>query len=188
MNEIHDATPPAPPEPPFVRALRSIDKAFAKLEELALAMLLLVLIVLAVYQAYKRNIAPPSPYWPDELIRYSVFYIGLIGAALASQSDRLINIDMFSRRFSPRGRLVVGLVTTAFTLGICVLIIMGGLHVHGVNVRLGEEGEVIAPATGILALPIGVGLIGFHLTLHAIIDIYYLATGRTPPAHAPVVI
>ncbi len=187
MIKILEPEPP-PPEPSFVISLRAVDRVFAKIEEMALAALLMTLIFLAVYQAYKRNVAPPSPYWPDELIRYSVFYIGLLGAALASQSDRLINIDMLTRLFSPRGKLIIRLVTTAFTLGVCVLLVKGGFHVRDINVQLHEEGELISPATGILALPVGAALIGFHLTLHAVIDIYYLATGRKPPESAPVII
>lgn len=179
--------PASPDEPSPIKALRAVDKALSALEAVLLAVLLVALIFMAVYQAYKRNFAPPSPFWPDELIRYAVFSIGLLGAALASSTDRLINIDMFTRMMSPRGKLITRIVTTLFTITICWLVVKGGLDVREINIRLGEEGEVIKPEDGILALPVGAALIGFHLSLHTIINVWYLVTGRTPPESGPQV-
>jgi TRAP-type C4-dicarboxylate transport system permease small subunit len=178
---VADALSPPPDEPSSIRALRKIGKALSKVEELVLAIFLVTLIVLAVYNAYKRHFSPPSPYWPDEIIRYSVFSIGLLGAALAAHSGRLMNIDLVVRLFSPRKRVVMRVLTTLFTLVVCWLLVKGSLHVRAVNLKLGEHGELVNPSTGILVLPIAAVLIGVHYTLHMIIDVYYLAIGKLPP-------
>ncbi len=178
---VADALSPPPDEPASIRALRKLGRALSRVEELVLAAFLVTLILLAVYNAYKRHFSPPSPYWPDEIIRYSVFSIGLLGAALAANSGRLMNIDLVVRLFSPRGRIIVRVLTTLFTLFVCWLLFKGSLEVRAVNLRLHEHGEVITPATGILVLPIAATLIGVHMALHMIIDIYYLAVGRLPP-------
>jgi TRAP-type C4-dicarboxylate transport system permease small subunit len=164
-----------------VRWLRAVDKGLARIEEMFLAAALVVLIFLATYQAYKRNYAPPAPYWTDELIRYAVFAIGLLGAALATQSERLINVDLFTRVMTKRGRLIAKVLTAVFTIYMAWWFVKGGLHVRRINQELHESGEVIAPATAILALPIGAALIGLHLTLHSLIDLYYLVTGKEAP-------
>jgi TRAP-type C4-dicarboxylate transport system permease small subunit len=187
MSKTSEPGSPLVDEPGFLKGLRALDRAIARVEEAVLAVLLLTLILLAVYQAYKRNLSPPSPYWPDELIRYSVFGIGLIGGALAAQGGKLINIDMLTRLFSPRGRLVIRVLTTAFTVFVCVMLVKGGLHVRGVNMLLHEEGEVITPATIILALPIAAILIAVHMTIRSIGDIYYLVSGKEPPKEEMVV-
>jgi TRAP-type C4-dicarboxylate transport system permease small subunit len=186
MSQTTESASPAD-EPGFLRGLRALDRAIARVEELVLAVLLLVLIVLAVYQAYKRNVSPPSPYWPDELIRYAVFSIGLIGGALAAQGGKLINIDMLTRLFSPRGRLVIRLITTAFTVFVLVMLVKGGLHVRGVNMLLNEEGEVITPATAILVLPTAAVLVAFHMLVRSASDLYYLISGKEPPKEEMVV-
>jgi TRAP-type C4-dicarboxylate transport system permease small subunit len=178
---VADALLPPPNEPSFIKGLRKTGKLLSRIEEIVLALLLVTLIMLAVYNAYKRHFSPPSPYWPDEIIRYSVFSIGLLGAALAANTGRLMNIDLLVRLFSPRGRVVLRILTTLFTLVVCWLLFMGSLEVRQVNLRLQEHGEVITPATGILVLPIASVLIGLHLALHMIIDIYYLSIGRLPP-------
>jgi TRAP-type C4-dicarboxylate transport system permease small subunit len=178
---VADALSPPADEPSFIKGLRKLGRGMSRVEEFVLAMLLVVLILLAVYNAYKRHFSPPSPYWPDEIIRYSVFSIGLLGATLAANTGRLMNIDLLLRLFSPRGRVILRVLTTLFTIVVCYLLFMGSLEVRAVNLRLNEHGEIITPATGILVLPIASVLIGIHLALHTIIDVYYLTIGRLPP-------
>src|SRR5215470_3246653 len=88
---------PVADEPRFVAILRKIDRAFMHLEGVLVTACLFALIVVGAFAALKRRFAPPSPFWTDELVRYMVFFVGLVGAALAAQSDRLFNIDMFTR-------------------------------------------------------------------------------------------
>jgi TRAP-type C4-dicarboxylate transport system permease small subunit len=178
---VADALGPPADEPSFIKGLRKLGRGIARVEEVVLAALLVTLILLAVYNAYKRHFSPPSPYWPDEIIRYSVFSIGLLGAALAANTGRLMNIDLVVRLFSPKGRVVLRVLTAAFTIVVCYLLFMGSMEVRAVNIRLHEHGELITPATGILVLPIASVLIAVHITLHMLIDAYYLAIGRLPP-------
>ena len=178
---VADALSPPPDEPGFIKGLRKTGRLMSRVEEVILSVLLVILIVLAVYNAYKRHFSPPSPYWPDEIIRYAVFSIGLLGAALAANTGRLMNIDLFVRLFGPRTRVWMRVLATLFTLYVLYLMIMGSLEVREVNMRLHEHGELVTPATGILVLPIACFLIGVHMTLHMIIDLYYLSIGRLPP-------
>src|SRR5688572_5349528 len=101
---------PLPPEPRPVAVLRGIDRGLARLEEVLLSAALLTLLLVGVFSALKRNFFPPSLFWADEVIRYAVFLTGLLGAALASQSERLFNIDMFARLMSVRGKLITKIV------------------------------------------------------------------------------
>jgi TRAP-type C4-dicarboxylate transport system permease small subunit len=172
-------SPPLPPEPGLVRVLRAVDRTLAKIEEIALAACLLVLLLVGVLGAVKRNFLPPSPFWIDEAVRYSVFFIGLLGAALATQSDRLFNIDMFARAMSVRGKLIVRMLSAAFTIGVCLIFLESSLLLR--EVLHGEEGELFEPATGILSLPIAMVAIMIHLAIHFAISAYYLVTGGTPP-------
>jgi TRAP-type C4-dicarboxylate transport system permease small subunit len=170
----------AAPEPAPVAALRRIDRGLAKIEEILLALFLAILLVIGVIGAVKRNFLPPSPFWLEEAVRYSVFFIGLLGAALAAQSDRLFNIDMFARLMGVRGKLVIRVLSSAFTIAICWLFLSSSLIVRRVALA-GEEGEILPPEIGILSLPIAMAAIMLHLFLHLLIALYYLATGKTPP-------
>lgn len=176
---VGDGAPP-PPDPPVVAALRTIDRSLAKLEEILLGVFLLALLLIGVLGAVKRNFLPPSPFWIEEAVRYCVFAIGLIGAALAAQSERLFNIDMFTRLFGVRGKLVVQILSALFTIAVCWMFMKSSFVLREVALA-GEEGELLAPETGILSLPIAMIAIMTHLALHALIALYFLVTGRTPP-------
>ncbi len=159
--------------------LRTVDRALAKVEETTLTIVLLSLVFLGVYQMIRVHWLPPAPYFTRELIKYCVLFIGMIAGALAAQSDRLFNIDMFTRIFGMRGKLVIRIISALFCVWICFMYIQGSRAL--LAVLAGEKGEVMAPATGMLPLPVGAGLIGAHLTLHSIIDAYYLISGRPSP-------
>jgi TRAP-type C4-dicarboxylate transport system permease small subunit len=175
---------PIPEEPRAVALLRTIDRGLMNLESLVVTLVLVVLILVGVYGALKRNFAPPAPFWTDEIIRYAVFWIGLIGAALAAQSDRLFNIDMFTRSLSVRGKLVIRLISAGFTIFVCWLFFRSSVSLR--EILLDEKGEILDPKWGVLALPIGMALIATHMLLHILIDGIYLVSGRTPPELEPV--
>jgi TRAP-type C4-dicarboxylate transport system permease small subunit len=168
-----------PTAPRLVRALRGIDRAIARLEEAIVGLALLALILLGVYKAITLNLFPPSPFWIGEMLRYAVFCIGLIGAALAAQSNRLFNIDLMTRLFGPRGRLVIRVITTLFTIAVCLLVLKASLLLRGFIAD--EEGEVLAPKWGMLSLPAAMVLIIFHNAVRLVSDLVYLFSGRVPP-------
>ncbi len=125
---------------------------------------------------------PQNGFWVDELLRYSVFSIGLLGGALAAQAVKLMNIDMITRLFGLRGRLALRVITTAFVILVCMWLYQGGLVVRAINLKTPEINEVvIKPANAILVLPIGAALIAVHSTLHIITDLYYIAANKKPP-------
>ncbi len=181
MREAHlGEAEPRPPEPGPIPTLRAIDRGLAAAESVAVTIFLFVLIFVGVFGALKRNFAPPAPFWTDEVIRYSVFFIGLVGAALAAQSERLFNIDMFTRALSVRGKLGMRVVMALFTLAVCWMFFTGSLQLR--EILLDEKGEILDPKWGVLSLPIAVLLIAAHMLIHVAIDLYYLAAGKTPPA------
>lgn len=171
--------PTHPAEPAPIKLLRVLDHSLGYAEQVALAVALGTLIFVGAYQALMRNAFAKNPFWIDETIRYSVFFIGLLGGALAAQSDRLITIDMITRLLPVRGRLLLRIIGAIFTIGICVLLWKSSLLFR--SVILDEKGEVMRPATALLALPVGAALIAVHLALHTIVDSYYLVLGRLPP-------
>ena len=141
---------PLPPEPRPVALMRGIDRGLAKIEEILLITGLLTLLLVGVASALKRNFFPPSFFWAEEVIRYAVFLIGLLGAALAAQSDRLFNIDMFQRLLGVRGKLVIKIVNGLFTIAVCMLFLSSSGLLR--TVLEGEEYEVVPPTIGVLPL------------------------------------
>lgn len=91
-----------------------------RLEDLLLVGLLLSMISIAFTQIVLRNGFDGGIVWADSLLRIMVLWIALIGALVASRDQRHINIDLISRFLPPMGKRVAGVVSTLFTMLICL--------------------------------------------------------------------
>ena len=119
--------------------------------------------------------------WWFDIVRGGTFSVAMIGAVFASHQQRHLAMDLISRRLAPRGRLVLRVILAVFTMFIAGLLVRSGLHQLG---TVGEEGgeHLISTHTIVMFMPVGAGLIIVHTLLHMVIDLDYLARGKTPPA------
>jgi TRAP-type C4-dicarboxylate transport system permease small subunit len=151
------------------------------MEHALLVVLLLVLVGVGAGQAIATKLGS-SWAWSFEIIRYSVFFIAMTGAALSAHTGQLIAMDFVTRMISPQNRARLRVVLRLFTIAICVLLVVGGKML--VSAATDTLYHVINPRWGLMALPIGAGLIAVHVLLHMAIDLIYLLRGRTPPEGA----
>jgi TRAP-type C4-dicarboxylate transport system permease small subunit len=68
-----------------------------RFEDAALMVLLGTMVLLAGLQIVQRNLLGMGWIWIDELLRIQVLWLGLVGALIATRSDRHITIDVLSR-------------------------------------------------------------------------------------------
>jgi TRAP-type C4-dicarboxylate transport system permease small subunit len=178
-----DATAePAPKvtEPAAVAWIRRINGAVGHAEAAIVLVFLGALIFVGAYQAIARNFFRHNPDWVDPIIRYSVFLIGLVGGALAAQADRLINMDLTTRILGARVRLGIKVLSGLFSIYVCWYFYKAGMLVY--RSMVGERDHNIIKAEHVaLAIPVCMMLIAFHMLMHAAVDAYYVASGRTPP-------
>jgi TRAP-type transport system small permease protein len=177
------ASPSEPDGPPAgaISVLRAVDRAIGHVEVAALVFFLVTLIGVASAQAVAHKVFGTSWDWSFEIIRYSVFFIAMTGAALAAHNQRLIAMDVISRLLSPRARAHVRLVLRTFTLGACAFLVYGGYLVQAKIAAEPANYELLSDAHAAWALPVGAALIGLHVALHLVIDVAYLVEGSLPP-------
>ena len=168
-------------EPAGARALRQLNDWLGRIETGALALLLALLVGTGVYQTLAAHFFEKNDTWPYEIIRYSVFFIAMTGAALAAAKARMINMDVVTRLLRPRTRAALRVGTSLFAVAVCFFLFKGGMDMRDTAAGRNEAYDYISPSSGLLALPIGAVLIGFHFLLHAIIDAIWLAGGKLPP-------
>ncbi|MDE0690909.1 MAG: TRAP transporter small permease [Gammaproteobacteria bacterium] len=99
-----------------------LRRAVHTVETALLVALLLVMIGVAVYQVLARNLFGTGIVWGDELVRVSVLWVTMIGAASAAATDSHIRIDIVSRFASERMNGVASRITSAFTALVCGLL------------------------------------------------------------------
>ena len=178
-----DENPPFPPadEPAPVGLLRRLDAGIGLVEQIALCGFLVALIGSGLVSAIAGNVFSTSVSWTAEVIRYSVFYIAMIGAALCAQKARMMSMDVLTRLMTSKQKAMARVLTGMFVVFICALLVMGGLHLLKETEKVVHTYDFINPDIGKLALPIGAGLIALHYVLHLLIDIRYFAAGRIAP-------
>lgn len=105
-----------------------VDKVLANV--LILIMSLMVLNVL--WQVFSRYLMSSPSSFTDELSRYLMIWVGILGAAYVAGKQGHVAIDVLLRKLSPvsqkRLRVVIDLLISLFSL--CALVIGGGRLVY----------------------------------------------------------
>ncbi len=151
-----------------------IDKYLGYL--LAAIMGLMVLdVVWGVIMRYLFN-SPSS--FTDELARYFLIWVGLLGAALAAGKQMHLAIDLLPKKLEPEGRkrlnIIIEIIIFLFALSILVI---GGARLVYITLTLGQA----SPSLGI-----PLGYIYIVLPLSGLLIMYYsvinivLALKETP--------
>jgi TRAP-type C4-dicarboxylate transport system permease small subunit len=169
--------------------LRTIDNYVGLIEQGLLFAIFAAVVLVASLSALSGHIAHHQiGQWWHFVVRKGTFAIAMLGAAFATHQQRLLAMDLVSRRLPPKGRLILGIVIKLFTIAICVVLYhIGwvlrdqGMGTAGPTLSLGftlTERDVVA------VIPIGAALIIFHCLVHAAIEIDYLVRGKLLPERA----
>ncbi|MBD3333933.1 MAG: TRAP transporter small permease subunit [Candidatus Eisenbacteria bacterium] len=87
-----------------------------------LTFLLFGAILLSTLQIILRNLFDIGLLWIDPLLRYSVLWVGLLGAFVATRSLRHITIDIVGRMLPDHVRPGVRILTSTVSLVACALL------------------------------------------------------------------
>ncbi len=177
-----EPAPFPPPNEPFpVGHIRKVDAAIGLAEQVMLCLLLVGLVVSALISAVYGNFLNESIGWTAEVIRYAVFYIAMIGAALCAQKARMMAMDVVTRFMNPLQKAASRVVVALFVIFLCYLLVAASRHLAEETASLHEGYDLISPEIGTIALPLGAALIALHYVLHLLIDVRYFAAGKLPP-------
>jgi TRAP-type C4-dicarboxylate transport system permease small subunit len=130
-----------------------------RLEDLSLMLLLGAMILLAGLQIVQRNFLATGWIWVDELLRILVLWLGLVGAVIATRSDRHITIDVLSRWLPAAVQQPLKVLVELFAGGVCAVLCWHGIRFVQVErsfgaTLLGEYPAWLAQAI----IPIAFGL------------------------------
>ena len=90
-------------------------RAIALVEDALLVVLLAAMVGLAATQIILRNLFDSAILWADPMLRVGVLWVGMIGAMVATRSDKQISVDVVSRFLPPRLKARVRVITDLFT-------------------------------------------------------------------------
>lgn len=163
--------------------VRKVDGGVGMIEQAFLFLLLIAVVVTASSAALSdKLLGTHMGRWWFTVVRGGTFTIAMIAAAFATHQQRHLAMDLVSRRLSPRGRLILGMLLKVFTIVIAAVLFRSGMHQRD-HVG-GVVQEFVSDKTIVTMLPVGCALIILHSLLHIVIDIDYLVRGKLPPERA----
>jgi len=132
-------------------------------------LLLIGMCAVVVVQVFARYLFSYSFVWAEELVRYLMIWMVMIGAARVEALGEHIRIDFFPLLAGPRGRRLMEIFFRLCTLTFLVIIFIKGLKVAAFNRLFESSGLRISMMWPALAIPIGALLIILY-TLKGLFD------------------
>jgi C4-dicarboxylate transporter DctQ subunit len=159
-----------------MKIIKAIETLLAKLEGGVLVFLLSIMIMMAFLQVILRDFFRTGILWGDIFTRNLVLWVGFLGAALASREGRHFSIDVVTKRLSPMGRKISGIVTNLVGALVCYFLAQAAITFLRDEVQadttLFTVGQREIPAWYFeLIIPIGFGLIMIHFVLKALVHL-----------------
>ena len=151
-----------------MKALRKyIDKFLA----FALIVTMTVLVIDVVWQVLARYIVKSPSSFTDELARYLLIWVGLLGSAYAMGKKKHLAIDLLPSKLSGKPRIYLDNFISILIIAFAGLVlVVGGIRLVYITLNLDQ----ISPALGIplgyvyLVLPFS----GLLIIFYAVYDIF----------------
>ncbi|MFA0964992.1 TRAP transporter small permease [Roseivirga sp. BDSF3-8] len=133
--------------------------------EIVIVVLLALMTLDVLYGVATRYLLNNQSEWSDELSRFLMIWVSILGAAYAAGSNLHISIDLLPRYLSEKGRRRLHMfISVIVILFVFAVFVVGGLRYIYISFTLGQ----VSPA---LQLP--VGYVYVVLPLSGLFIIYY---------------
>ena len=149
--------------------MEKAKKLLDKLLEKSVILLMGAIVLTIVWQVISRYIFNAPSEFTDELSRYLLIWVGILGAAYVTGTKGHIAIEFFMQRFFP-GRLRQNeyFIHASILLFAVTVMIIGGIRLVYITLSLGQISSSLQIPLGYvyLVLPIGGLIIAFYSIYH----------------------
>ncbi|RCK76530.1 MAG: TRAP-type C4-dicarboxylate transport system, small permease component [Ignavibacteriae bacterium] len=165
--------------------LSRISKYIAYGEKAILILILSMMVLLSSLQVILRNIFSTGILWLDPLLRHLVLWIAFLGASIATQNDKHINIDILSRFLPTKHKHITKFITHIFSAIVVTLLFIASIKF------LADEMDAQTTIFTIsnleiksyhmqMIIPVGFGLMFLRFLISAINNfLLFYKTGKT---------
>lgn len=156
-----------------MKILKSISAVLNLLERSLIVVLLGAMVMLAFTQVIMRNIFSSGLLWLDPFLRHLVLWLGFLGASLATQQEKHINIDILTRFAPPKIVNIIHILTNLFAAFVCYFLAQAArtfvLSEMDSTEALFSIGSTDFPTWWFqLIIPVGFGLMMFRFLIRTI--------------------
>jgi len=145
--------------------MKQIRSQLDKIIELLLVSILSAMVINVLWQIITRYFSTSPSSFSDELARYLMIWLGLIGSAYVSGKKEHVSIDYFLKKLNHKKRVLLNRLIDFIILFFAFFVmIIGGGHLVFVTIKL----EQLSPS-----LQIPLGFVYSVIPLSGLIIIFY---------------
>ena len=144
-----------------------LDRLVAGMEAGVIVVLVCLLTAITFAQVAARYVLGDPLIWSEEAARYLFVWVSMIGAALAIREGGHFGLDLLIRR-APALKPVLGPVVTVVTSAFLVILLKTGIDETNLAAMQFAMTFPMRMQWAYLALPIGAGLMLFHVAVHVV--------------------
>ena len=141
----------------------------ALVEDALLVLILAAMVGLAATQIILRNLFDGAILWADPMLRVGVLWVGMIGAMVATRSDKQISVDAVSQFLPARWKARVRVITDLFTAAVSAVVAWSALRLVLDDRASGMTAVAFVPVWICeVVLPVAFGVIALRYLLFAV--------------------
>jgi TRAP-type C4-dicarboxylate transport system permease small subunit len=144
-----------------------MDDWVARAETAVIIVLVTLLTAVTFAQVITRYVLGDSLIWSEEVARYLFVWVSMIGAALALREGGHFGLDLLIRPM-PRLKPILGPLVTLVMVVFLVILLKTGIDETRLAAMQFAMTFQMRMQWAYLALPVGAGLMLFHIAVHLI--------------------
>lgn len=119
---------------------RTLDKILGSL----LVVLMAIMVIAVSWQVFSRYILQASSSFTEEIARYLLIWIGILGAAYIAGQQQHLSIDILAPKLSPKNRIKLRTGINVLIILFCVFVlVIGGANMVYLNYLLGQTSAAL---------------------------------------------
>lgn len=146
--------------------MKKVHQIVCRVEEYFCAALLAVIVALSFVTAIARCINHPIS-WTIEVSQLILAWLAFIGADMAFRSDKIMGVDIITRKFPPKVQIAIKLVMNILMLAILVFFIKYGYILCVSNLKRSFQTVGVSYACATASLPVA----SIFMSITAIVNI-----------------
>lgn len=149
----------------MVKVLAKLSNTIASSATLVANLLLVAMLISIGTQVIARFVIGAPTVWAEELARFLLVAITMIGSAALIEKNRHITIDIVAQSLPARAQVVIAWLRDTITLIVCGLLAYYGWLLAGIGGRQTSTGLGVKMSLPYMAIPLGAALMALVLVL-----------------------
>ncbi|MGL1889609.1 MAG: TRAP transporter small permease [Reichenbachiella sp.] len=139
--------------------------------EILLSLLLGFMVLNVLWQVGSRYLLNDPSIFTDELARYFLIWLGLLGAAYATGKSMHVSIELLERKLNDHQKVIHGKIIRVFIMLFSItVLIVGGTRLVMISFDLGQTSSAMQLSLGYVYMAIPIS--GILICYYTICDIF----------------